>query len=64
MQNHVVLQDRLGLAAEHGFFFRSPGATDWEARFGEADEQVQTCWLPCNLLSAIFGKSPGCRHPS
>jgi trehalose-6-phosphatase len=33
-------QDRLGLAAEHGFFFRAAGAGEWEARFGEADEQA------------------------
>jgi trehalose-6-phosphatase len=36
----MSLQDRLGLAAEHGFFFRAAGEGEWEARFGEADEQA------------------------
>lgn len=40
IQPRIALQERLGLAAEHGFFFRAPGATDWEARFGEPDEQA------------------------
>ena len=34
------MQERLGLAAEHGFFFRAAGAGEWEARFGEADDQA------------------------
>ena len=33
-------QERLGLAAEHGFFFRPPDATEWTARFGEPDDHA------------------------
>ncbi len=28
------------MAAEHGFFFRTPGAAEWEARFGEPDAEA------------------------
>ena len=34
------LQNNLGLAAEHGFYYRAPGMAEWEARFGEADEHA------------------------
>ena len=33
-------QEKLGLAAEHGFYYRAPGMAEWEARFGEADEHA------------------------
>ena len=33
-------QENLGLAAEHGFYYRAPGMAEWEARFGEADEHA------------------------
>ena len=36
----LLPQERLGLAAEHGFFFRAAGGGEWEARFGQADEQA------------------------
>lgn len=39
-QTHVALQAGLGLAAEHGFYYKAPAAAEWEARFGEPDEHA------------------------
>ena len=31
---HVLLQERLGLAAEHGYFLRYQASQDWEVQGG------------------------------
>lgn len=38
--NPVAPQSELGLAAEHGFYYKEPAAAEWEARFGEHDEHA------------------------
>ena len=36
-------QEGLGIAAEHGYFFRAAGATGWESRH-EADDGFVHAW--------------------
>lgn len=52
-------QDRLGLAAEHGFFFKAPEAAEWTSRFEAPDEQAAWKQMTLPILETYTEATDG-----
>jgi len=51
--------DRLGLAAEHGFFFKAPEAAEWTSRFEAPDEQAAWKQMTLPILETYTEATDG-----
>ncbi len=49
----------MGLAAEHGFFFKAPGASEWTSRFEAPDEQAAWKQMTLPILETYTEATDG-----